>query len=270
MLGARVGQDEGVRSVARALEILRALQAAGKATLADLQASTDLPKPTLLRLLRTLEAEHAVWRAQGDGLWRPAFEMVPTEILTPEHQKLIDVALPALEQLRARVVWPSDLAVREAGHMMLLETTRRSSGLAVNRDEIGHNIDMLRSAVGRAYVSGCGEDEREELARSLAANARLPRALLQGQVAEIARGVQHAGYALRAPDFGGHDEPIAAFDDLLNAIAVPVVCHDGTVLCCINIVWLKRFDALSSIVKRHLKDLHRTAAAIAAAWDDAP
>jgi IclR family mhp operon transcriptional activator len=168
MLGGVMTQDEAVRSVARALEILRALQAAGKATLVDLQARTALPKPTLLRLLRTLESENAVWRAKGDGLWRPVFEMVPTRILSPEHQKLIDMALPILETLRAKFVWPSDLAVREASHMMLLETTRRASGLAVNRDEIGHKIDMLRSAVGRAYFASCPPEEREELTRQLA------------------------------------------------------------------------------------------------------
>jgi IclR family mhp operon transcriptional activator len=81
--------------------------------------------------------------------------------------------------------------------------------------------------------------------------------------------VKEAGYAQRAADFGGHDEPISAFDDLLAAIAVPVVCSDGTVLCCINIVWLKRFDARADIVKRHLKDLHQSAAAIAAEWEQA-
>ncbi len=262
-----MAEEDAVRSVARALEILRALQARGKATLAELQAGTALPKPTLLRLLRTLETGNAVWRAQSDGLWRPAFQMIPTRIRSAEHQRLIDMTLPALEALRSEVVWPSDLAVREGSHMMLLETTRRSSGLAVNRDEIGHHIDMLRSAVGRAYVSSCPVSERNEIVAELSRTRGLPKSLLSAQVKEMVRAVKDAGYARRATDFGGHDEPISAFDDLLAAIAVPVVCGDGSVLCCINIVWLKRFDALAAIVKRHLKVLHQTAAAIAAEWD---
>ncbi|MDE1950092.1 MAG: helix-turn-helix domain-containing protein, partial [Burkholderiales bacterium] len=116
--------DEGpVRSVARAMQLLRALQLLGEASLATLQRRTELPKPTLLRLLHTLEAESAVWRARGDGLWRPAVHFRPTRILTPEHQRLIEVAMPLLEATRERLVWPSDLAVRVDHQMVLLETT---------------------------------------------------------------------------------------------------------------------------------------------------
>ena len=95
--------DDAVRSVARALQLMQALQRLQAASLAMLQAECALPKPTLLRLLRTLEAERVVWRAAGDGLWRPAFELRPTQILKPAHQRLIDAALPPLEALRRSV-----------------------------------------------------------------------------------------------------------------------------------------------------------------------
>ena len=252
--------DESVRSVSRALALLRALQARGKATLAELQHDTALPKPTLLRLLHTLEQERAAWRAEGDGLWRPALQLVPTRILSPAHQRLIEVAMPVLEDLRARIVWPSDLAVRDGSCMRLLETTRRNSGLAVNRDEIGLAIGMLRSAVGRAYLAHCPAPERERLARRLARESKRDAASVTAEMEAIKRG-----YATRHPRFGGHDEAIERFDDQLAAIAVPVL-HGGQVLASINIVWLKRFDAQGRIVARHLAELKAGAAGIALAW----
>jgi IclR family transcriptional regulator, mhp operon transcriptional activator len=259
--------EELIRSVSRAMQVLRALQLQGKASLAEVQRETDLPKPTLLRLLHTLENERAVWRAEGDGLWRPAFEFVPTRILPPYHQKLIKSAMPALEALRALVVWPSDLAVRDGNCMRLLETTRRNSGLAVNRDEIGHTIDMLRSAVGRAYIAYCPAPERESLASQLAAQDGSNAESVADEMESIRRVVLKNGYAVRDPSFGGHAEAIERFDDKLSAIAVPVR-SDEEVLACINIVWLKRFDARSGIASRHLGHLRSAASAIAVSWDD--
>ena len=144
---------DNLRAVTRTLQVMEALQRLGAASLATLQSECQLPKPTLLRLLHSLKANRFAWRAAGDGLWRPAFELRPASILKPAHQALIDAAMPVLEELRQRVVWPSDLAVRDGAVMLLLETTSRSSGLSVNRDRIGHRIDMLRSAVGKAWIS---------------------------------------------------------------------------------------------------------------------
>ncbi len=256
--------DESVRSVVRAMQILRALQTLQRASLAELQRHTGLPKPTLLRLMHTLEAEQAVWRPQGDGLWRPAVLLQPTRILRDEHLRLVEAALPAMEALREKVVWPSDLAVRQGLSMRLLETTRRSSGLAVNRDPIGHRIDLLRSAVGRAYLAHCPASERAVVVRQLQRRAG-PGADVAAEVEALVAEVLRRGHAVRDPHYGGSDASIDTFDDQLRAIAVPVIARKR-VLACINVVWPRRFGARTQIVARHLGDLHDAASQIAQAW----
>ena len=59
-----------MRVLQRAAELLRALEARPGSSLAELHADTRIPKPTLLRLLGTLEAERMVWRAMADGRYR--------------------------------------------------------------------------------------------------------------------------------------------------------------------------------------------------------
>lgn len=259
--------DDAVRSVKRAMQILRVLQTLQRASLAELQRHTGLPKPTLLRLMHTLESEQAVWRPQGDGLWRPAVLLQPTRILRDEHLRLVEAALPAMEALREKVVWPSDLAVRQGLSMRLLETTRRASGLAVNRDPIGHRIDLLRSAVGRAYLAHCPPTERASLVRQLQRRAGAAGTGLPAQVEALVAEVLRQGHAVRDPRYGGSDASIDTFDDQLRAIAVPVMGRKR-VLACINVVWPRRFGARAQVVARHLGDLHEAAAAIARAWLD--
>lgn len=256
-----------MRSLVRGLAVLRAVHRLGRASLAEVHRETGLPKPTLLRLLETLEAERLVWRALGDGNWRTTVDLQPTQALSDRELRLIEVALPHLEQLREKVVWPSDLAVRDGAQMRLLETTRRASRLALQRDELGHRIDMLRSAVGRAYIAYCSEHERQEILGQLRGSGTALHADLAAETIEaLVAGVRRRGYANRDPSYGGRDETIDRFDDKLAAIAVPIVVDSDEVLACINLIWLKRFDVERAIVARHLEDLVRAAGRIAAAW----
>lgn len=256
---------DNVRSVERAIQVMRVLQQLESASLATLQAQTGLPKATLSRILQTLESVNTVWRAHGDGLWRPAFEFKPTRILKASDQKLIEVAIPVMECLRKNVVWPSDLAVRDGMTMRLLDTTRKSSGLAVNRDSIGHSIDLLQSAVGRAYLANCPDKELDTIARMLHRGQSLSVSRFMDAVVELQLEFNQKGFSERAQGYGGHDEPIQVFDDQLAAIAVPI--QKGLQLIgCINIVWLRRFDKPSTLAAKHLAQLKDAASQISEAF----
>lgn len=61
----------GVRAVVRALALLRAVRSEGS-TLTDLAADVGIPRPTALRLVRTLEAEEFLCRADGMYVLGPA------------------------------------------------------------------------------------------------------------------------------------------------------------------------------------------------------
>jgi IclR family mhp operon transcriptional activator len=258
--------SENVRSIERAIEVMRELQTLESASLAQLQARTGLPKATLSRILQTLEKTRTVWRAKGDGLWRPAFEFKPSRIHTAQHQALVEAAVPVMENLRRLVIWPSDLAVRDGAHMRLLETTRRSSGLALKRDTIGHRIDMLQSAVGRAYISNCAEREIESLKNLIVRRKKsaldLDEFAFNNAINDAQQAFHRHGYSTRSREYGGHDAPIQEFDDQLSAIAVPVL-KGGRILGCINIVWLRRFETTTALARRNLGHLKFAANAIA-------
>ena len=257
--------NESLRSVTRTLLVMQALQRLQACSLATLQAECQLPKPTLLRLLHTLEQEHFAWRATGDGLWRPAFELRPTPSIKPAHQRLIKAALPVLEELRRSVIWPSDVAMRDGHTMRLLENTRRASGLSVSRYQIGDRADLLRSALGLAWIAGASDVETRRMAKLLARAEKLPEDTVQSQLAAIQEDYVRNGYTERAPGFGGTATPIHEYDDQLAAIGVPVV-HKGSSIGAINVLWLKRFDAKGALLRRHIKELHAAAKQIAVRW----
>jgi IclR family mhp operon transcriptional activator len=261
--GAAPAEMVRVRALTRGLRLLELLDRDGPASLQALKRASGLSKPTTLRLLRTLEDAGWAWRAIGDGLWRPRLRLTPVRDAAIRNVAFAELAAPYLEALRARVIWPSDIAVRRGGWMELLETSRRVSGLALNRDRLGHRIDLVRSAVGRAYLAFCGDDERERLLAKAA-----PGEAARDAVERTLRDVRRRGYATRDASYGGSDASIREFDDQLAAIAVPI--RDGPrVIACINIVWPKRLAAERRIVSTCLPALVATAQALAGAVRDA-
>ena len=256
-----------IRVLQRAAEVLRSLENRPGSSLAELHAGTGIPKPTLLRLLGTLESERMVWRAMADGRYRARVSIRKPAGPDFRHLHLAEAAAPHLTALRRRVVWPSDLTTRQGHAMVLIETSRRESSLAMHRDAIGSRIDMLVSGVGRAYLAFCPAAERERLlAHMRAYPARYPGCALldAGGVRKALAQTRERGYGVRDPRFGGLGWLSDEEDDKLAAIAAPVM-SGAAVIACVNIVWPRRFHTEAEIARRYLGDLQRAAAAIASA-----
>ncbi|MBX9824035.1 MAG: helix-turn-helix domain-containing protein [Xanthobacteraceae bacterium] len=258
-----------IRAVSRAVAVLRSLHRKPGQTLATLQQSTGLPKATLERILATLEDEHVVWRAMADGSYRNTLNLQHRSIAYRKNHRLAEIAMPHLEALRKRIIWPSDLAVRNGYGMVLLETTRSRAALGLFRDPIGRRINMLYSAMGRAYLAFCPEEERTMLVRHLLRSDAEGRTRTmdfgerQNSLRKVLASVRQCGYAVRDPQFGRSRKSDTPADHLA-AIAVPILSDSG-VLGCINIVWPNKFDLENRIADLHLPDLQRTAASLAKA-----
>jgi IclR family mhp operon transcriptional activator len=150
--------------------------------------------------------------------------------------------------------------------MELCETNRARSYFMVRRDKLGFKINMLRSAVGRAYLAYCADDEREEILAELRSSARKGDAIAKSprMIQALLTETRRLGYGTREASFGGdYDRPKSEYNDGLAALAVPILTEDERVLGCINIVWVERLFKAADMADKHLKDLQQTAKRIA-------
>ena len=233
-----------IRALVRGVKVVDTLCRRGACSLAELHRETGLPKSTLRRILFTLERATFLRCSLGDGLYRaniqvPAFPS-PTDA-SPFIGRIVAVAKPVLAELSVKASWPTDLVVRDGLQLRIVETNRILSPFPVNRLEIGDNVDMLSSAVGRAYLAFCPQAERAEIIRQMRrvrgadALANLPRILSE---------TRERGYGMRAPHCRGGTQRYPSLIDNFHAVAVPVLLR-GQVLCCINLLW--RLSAVSSV-----------------------
>lgn len=262
-----------IRALERGIEVLRLLRTHEGTELRALHAATGLPKPTLLRILHTLERGGLARRSMFDGQWRRAAVWAPPHTTTVADQQLAEIAAPKLVALQRRVLWPSDLLVYRDFAMVLAESSRRLSGLAMNpRYHVGYRVDLFLSAPGRAWLAFCSEAEREAVMAHFRAQAPAnPRsaAVFRHEIGSILEQTRRQGYGVRDAIFGGSDEAMSVFDDGLDAIAVPVPTATG-VHAVINLVWPRRYDLRAKVVEANLRELIATAEAIGHAFDAAP
>lgn len=264
-------QVKSIRALARGLEVLKALQQRPSTSLQDLHGDTGLSKPTLLRILKTMEEAGLVHRAIGDGRYRVSARVRFLGRDLSDGDVVAEQAAPVLDRLCRRVLWPSDIAVYKDGVMEILETSRQQTPFLVNRARMGYRVHMLASAMGRAYLAFCPTAERDAiLARLQRSTDPIDhRARNRAAMLALLRQDRARGYATREPGYGYWvtDRSRAA------AIAVPVLqpaSLGGRVLACINLCWVEGAMTTEQMADLHLADLQRAAAEIASRVAELP
>ena len=253
-------QVKSIRALARGIDVLKALQERPATSLHDLHGDTGLSKPTLLRILKTLEEAGMVHRAIGDGRYRVSARVRFLGRDLSDHDAIAEQAAPVLDQLCRRVLWPSDIAVYKDGAMEILETSRQQTPFLVNRARMGYRVHMLMSAMGRAYLAFCAREERDRILARLrrSTDPYDRRARERSAVLAALQEDRRRGYAMREAGYGYWvtDRSRAA------AIAVPVL-QDGRAIASINLCWVDGAVTTEDMVASHLADLQDAAAEIA-------
>ena len=64
-----------IRALERGIAVLDIINKIGPTSLKSIYEESTLPRPTLLRILHTLEQTGLIRRGLGDGLYRPTFKL---------------------------------------------------------------------------------------------------------------------------------------------------------------------------------------------------
>lgn len=234
---------KSINALARGLQVLQVLQASQGVTLAELHDLTDVPKASLLRILKTLLEQGFIWQRMVDEAWMPSHSLAEMAGRMNRDHHLLEVASPILEALTRQIEWPSVLAVPRLSHMEVIETNAtRAYFDNIRLGPMGFQVNMLRSASGRAFLAFCEQPVREAVLQTLQRSDRKGDRLARSpEYVEAALAETRAqGFGLRDPDFGGdYDEGRAVIDDGRDSLAVAIRLP-GHVPGTLNITWARR------------------------------
>lgn len=209
-----------VISLSRGLEILRAVNHEGRSTVGSLHRATGLDKPTIVRLLETLEQQGYLFRRPGETYYEPAGKVRQLSSGYSKHEEVGRKATPVLNEFRDVIGWPTNLAIYDGDAMVMAETIRPLRGMAVVRQP-GYRFPLLRTSPGLAYFAHLEEEQRREILDRLAsepdpAGWNRP-GCSEAELNEKLDLIRAQGYALADRDYIA-----AVFDDNMWAMSVPI------------------------------------------------
>ncbi|RWI57050.1 MAG: DNA-binding transcriptional regulator [Mesorhizobium sp.] len=248
-------RDGGVRALIRGLSILRHVNSEGEAKPGEIAAALGIPRPTVYRLLQTLEEEGYIALSASNSRVRVTRLASSLGDGYATTSRLCQATGPLFAEYAPKIVWPCDLTIYENAAMVIQETTHGRSPLSIDRGMIGYRLPMLRSSAGRAYLSFCPQIEREIILQHISRlndaedSAFLEPVWLQSVLAET-----------RANGYGSRDS--IEFRPQTASLAVPVMVS-GCVAACVSIIWIRSALTLNEATSRYLPTLQELAARIA-------
>lgn len=188
-----------VEAVIKALTILRFVSSLRIASIADLHAVTGIAKPTIVRMLETLMHAGYVAKDRTFGGYRVTSDVQSLSSGFFGVPLVIEAAHAHALALTQQVKWAVGIAMLEGNHMRLQFTTASSSPWALPLSSLNMRLDIITSAMGRAYLAYCPDHERELLLSSVLTQIEDPedRAFRRSYIDGLLKTVRNQGYALR-------------------------------------------------------------------------
>jgi len=249
----KVERTDCIRSVERAIELLQALNRRPLSTLHDLHNDTGLPKPSIVRLLRTLEAKGLAAQSSSYGTYQ-LLGRVKTLSCGFHHEPLIiEVAEEIMIEFTKREGWPLALALFDLDAVTVRASTIPYTSLSLFHSSLNMRLSMVSRALGRAYLAHCRPNE-QKIILEIVRRSKDPEdqvAKDKEAIARMIKLVRQNGYATR--DLG--------IEPRSSTLAVPVR-EDGRVIACLGFTWITAAMPLQKAVDRYLPAVIETAETI--------
>jgi IclR family transcriptional regulator, mhp operon transcriptional activator len=240
-----------VRALQRGFSVLEALNRCNGAKPQQLAKIVGLPRPTVYRLLETMETLGYVVRSPSDDSWNLTLRVRALSAGFHNDAWVSRAAVPVMMALGREILWPVDLVTLDDDRMAIRESTHATSPFSIDRGMT--TVPILKTAGGRAYLSFCPDSERialiERLSRSDNEDHREARDLFY--VERLVAETRRAGYGSRMEGFNPHTA----------SISVPIN-WDGRVIACLTVIWIASALSFSEAVARYRQPLRGAASEI--------
>jgi DNA-binding IclR family transcriptional regulator len=144
--------------LARAILVLDVLAEHGSCTTADLLQLTEVPRPTLYRLLRTLEKEHLTVR-DASGRHRVGLRALAWAASLQTPSALVELVRPILLDLRERTGESVQLYAQEGNARVCVASFEPSSGLRVTVPT-GAVLPLHLGSGGKAFLPWAADGDQ--------------------------------------------------------------------------------------------------------------
>lgn len=245
--------ESSIRALQRGISVLQALNQLNGARPADIATVTDIPRPSVYRLLKTLEEMGLVSKDHFSNRWRPTLHVKSLSSGYRDEDWVCQIAVPHMVELGRDVLWPVDLAAFRNHQMEVRESTHQISPYSVNHGMVGRQMPLLETASGRAMLAFMPEDQRRALLSHVTevTGMQEPFVMKDGALPVILARTRELGVGYRKGDFTPETASISA-----------PIWYEDRILACLTLIWSTRSMSFERSLELYRGKLLRTADAI--------
>lgn len=237
--------DDTIKSVEKAIDILFALNANSVSSLDLLYKQTKIPKPTISRFLKTFEKKGMIKKHSRYGYY--ILDVGINSLNSGYHQtpKLVHVAQPIIDDLTQEIKWPLNVALYDIDAMIVRCSSIHLTPLSLVHSSIDMRLSIVARALGRAWLAYCENDVQDYLFDILRSSNNPEDHILIGDDS-LKTELQHTkkeGYALRHPSLSGKS----------NTIAVPIFQDNQQVIGSLGMTWISSGMSVDKAISLYLK-----------------
>lgn len=244
-----------VRSVQRALAVLRAISESGPVTITDIVNGSGLPQPTVVRIIETLVASGYVYRQPGKATYKVTGSTLAFSRGFDPYPRFVELATPLIDSLHLEIGWPSNLTVFDGDAMVIVHGSRSLRSHSIP-ERIRQRIPMLATSPGRVTLADMSLAERRAvLRRAKASGSRWDNDLrLMINLDDRLRKVKRDGHA-----FADEEYLEAIYQSRIWGVAVPIPAPGG-VRTALSSLILRTAGPQREVLAKILPRLYSTAA----------
>lgn len=236
------GGGNGNRSLERGIEILRAFRP-GVDTLGngEIAERTGLPRSTVSRLTKTLVSFGMLDEVRPERTYRLAAPVLSLGHAVRMGSPVLKVLGPLMRAESTRCRMNIGLATADRTMMVYLESIRYNPRPTLRSIVAGQQVPMELTSLGRAYLAGISETDRDKLIAQFRRRTAAATKALIVDVQKSIRAVRRDGYCA------------VSWQPGVLAVATPIVL-DGLPVYALNMSLqdIEPTDALATKIGEHL------------------
>lgn len=215
-----------VSAIGRAFEILRAFRP-GEGPLGnnELSIATGLPKATVSRLTHTLTRLGYLNHIDSLGKYEPSPSILALGYCVLSNMRVRQLARDHMQQLAEHAGATVGLASRDRLSMIYVSMAN-GSPLRTMRHDVGTRVEIETSAIGRAFLAGISEEERQYFFGHFERKHQERWPDLKARIEDGIAQVNDRGFCLVDGEWQRDT----------RAVAAPIISPDGNTVLAMNCV----------------------------------
>ena len=148
-----LSNSDTIKSVYKTFLVLEELKLNGIVSINDLNSSLKMPKPTIVRIIKTLAEAGYVRQLSSRGKYCVTSKLYELGLSYNKIGKVFEVAIEIADGLTEELYWPVSIATMEKGEIIVRYSTIPKSPYAHANSTVSKRLPICTSAHGKQWIA---------------------------------------------------------------------------------------------------------------------